>query len=231
MSIKTWRQKGKKGEYEVLDMLQPIVDKVYDEMKLPRVELRRNTNQSGFNRDSTTVEVSGFDVAGLDWLSLEIKRQEKLYVTGAWMQCKEAAASKWKGIVLRKPDGMEGAGEMIYERVPVLIWRMNREAWKVRMFGYLTCDGGLKFDEGCGGRIRCPVDIGIEAFLAWFEMKLRFEIRSSAKLESDVKGVKVTDNEMPDRNGGLPPDLEALSAVPIKSGPVHDPFQRGLFDD
>lgn len=232
MGIKTWRQKGRKGEYEVLDLLQPVVDKVYQEAGLHTVQLRRNENQTGrgvvrgMSKEGNEVDITGFDIAGLDWLALEIKRQENLNVTGAWTQCKEAAAAKWKGEVLRDEND-----NWILERIPVLIWRKNKERWKVRMFGYLTCDGGLAFDEGCGGRIRCPVDIGIEAFLLWFEMKLRYEVKLSSNRESNEIGALDRKSVKSDMKAA--PDPEAGAAVANKSGGdqvLTIRSQTGLFD-
>lgn len=173
------------------------------------------------------MDVSGFDVAGLDWLALEIKRQENENLTQWWKQCKESAWEK----SMKEEIKRDGKAGIVFERVPVLIWRRNREAWKVRMFGYLTCDGGLAFDEGCGGRIRCPVDIGIEAFLLWFEMKLRWEVKLSSDRESNEIGALVAKSSKVDTVKA--PDPEAGSAVANISGGdqvLTIRSQTGLFD-
>lgn len=89
------RNKGKRGEREVIDMLQPIVNDVYDAHGLERVVLKRNTLQS---------DSGGEDVAGLHWLALEVKRHETLHVDKWWEQT------------------LKQAGR---DKVPVLLYRQN----------------------------------------------------------------------------------------------------------
>ena len=84
---------------------------------------------------------NGRDLVGLPWIAVEVKRHERdnpFVVNEWWTQCKNQAEGK---------------------REPVLFYRMNNRPWNIRMFGYL--------DAG-SGRVRCPVDIGLEAFSAWF---------------------------------------------------------------
>jgi hypothetical protein len=173
-AIKTWRMKGRKAEYEVIELLQPIVDKCFVEVTGQLgVQLRRNENQTGRASNRFGGPADAFDVAGLDWMALEIKRQEPNDVTLEhrrniwWNQCKEAAAMKGRGgIILTTPEG-----HWIYERIPVLIYRRNREQWKARMFVYITMDGGLDFQSG--ERIRTAADFKFDAFCLWFETKLK----------------------------------------------------------
>src|SRR5690606_36287786 len=79
----------------------------------------------------------GCDLVGLDWLALQVKHQEQQQVASWWEQCKRQAA----------PD-----------REPVPFYRRNHAKWRVRMFGYLVAGGR---------RVRCPVDITTEDFLAY----------------------------------------------------------------
>jgi hypothetical protein len=88
----------------------------------------------------------GCDLVGLDWLALEVKYQEQEQVASWWEQCKRQA----------EPD-----------REPVLFYRKNHAKWKVRMFGYLVAGGR---------RVRCPVDISVEAFLAYLRIRLELEL-------------------------------------------------------
>lgn len=88
---------------------------------------------------------NGRDILGLNWLAIEVKRHERdnpYVISEWWTQTKEQAGNN---------------------RVPVLFYRMNNRPWNVKMFGFL---------ELPKGRIRCPVEIGLEAFLAWFRNQL-----------------------------------------------------------
>lgn len=100
------RNKGKRGERQVIDLLQPVVNQIYEAHGLEPPTLQRNTLQSDFG---------GFDITGLEWLALEVKRQEQLNVAAWWEQtCRQARNCE-----------------------PVLFYRRNNGAWTVVMYGYL----------------------------------------------------------------------------------------------
>lgn len=101
------RNKGKRGEREIVNMLQPIVDKVYQEFDREVPRLQRNTLQS---------DGGGFDIVGLEWLALEVKFQESFNLNAWWAQT---------------------SGQANVTQTPVLIYRRSRVAWRVRMMGYL----------------------------------------------------------------------------------------------
>jgi hypothetical protein len=101
------RSKGQRGEREIVDMLQPIVDKVYGTGSTSKL-LQRNAQQSS---------VGGHDIVGLDWIALEVKRVETSFQNAWWEQCKRQA--------------------LVVKAEPVLIYRQSRQPWKVRMYGHL----------------------------------------------------------------------------------------------
>lgn len=105
------KQKGKRGEREVVKLLQPIVDKVFGDRGLEVPVLYRNQNQS-FQ--------GGYDIDGIDWIALEVKFQETMQINKWWEQ------------TVRQSSGGQ---------VPVLIYRKTRMKWRVMMFGYLDCGG------------------------------------------------------------------------------------------
>lgn len=107
MGGKMSRGKGQRGERQVIDMLQPIVDEVYAAHQLEAPKLKRNSLQS---------DGGGSDVAGLPWLALEVKYQEAEHV------------GKWWEQTLRQ------AGK---DREPVLVYRRNRSSWRVMQHGIL----------------------------------------------------------------------------------------------
>lgn len=126
--------KGKRGEREVVKLLQPVVDKVFEARGIEPPVLYRNQNQS-FQ--------GGYDIDGIDWLALEVKRQETLNINKWWEQAKSQASK---------------------DQVPVLIFRQNgSRKWRVIMFGYLAV-GKV--------RIKTRVEITQEAFFIYLETKM-----------------------------------------------------------
>lgn len=104
--------KGKRGEREVVQLLQPVVNAVYSALGREPPVLQRNTLQS---------DRGGYDIVGLDWLAPEVKRCETLNLSGWWQQCKEQA----------RPG-----------QTPVLFYRKNGTKWRVRMVGSLKMGYG-----------------------------------------------------------------------------------------
>lgn len=101
------REKGKRAEREVVKLLQPVVNKVYEKVGKEPPQLERNLMQS---------HKGGHDIVGLEWLALEVKHHETLNVLVWWEQTKKQAGQT---------------------RLPVLIYKQNRVKWRVLMFGYL----------------------------------------------------------------------------------------------
>lgn len=96
------KNKGRIGEREIINLLQPIVDeqyKLYSSLQIPLLE--RNLNQSN---------KGGYDIIGLDWIALEIKRQETLQLKQWWAQTIQQAK--------------------IYQK-PVLLFRQSNKPWQV----------------------------------------------------------------------------------------------------
>lgn len=104
------RNKGKRGERQVIEMLQPVVNEVFSAHGLEPPTLKRNTMQA---------DGGGFDLHGLEWLAIEVKFTEK---TGAgtldsfWRQTLEQCGAK---------------------QTPVLFYRGSREDWRVYVWGFL----------------------------------------------------------------------------------------------
>lgn len=113
-----------------------------------RVYLDAYREVPSLERNLVQSHKGGHDIVGLDWLALEVKHHENPNMNSFWEQCKEQAGAT---------------------REPVLLYKSNRVKWRVVMFGYVPA--GRK-------RVRCPVDIGLEAFLVWFETRLREEVKA-----------------------------------------------------
>lgn len=127
------RNKGHDGEREVINLLKPMIDEIVGEGVL-----RRNLNQS---------RQGGHDVAGLDFLAIEVKRCETLEIEKWWQQ------------TLRQAEQAGGA-------IPVLIYRQNRKAWHVVMLGWVGMKmmrvtiGWEDFKEWLGEELRNRVRRG-----------------------------------------------------------------------
>ncbi len=97
------RNKGQSGEREVIKILQPIINQVYDEHLMIAPQLQRNTLQS---------DKGGYDIVGLDGFAFEVKRCERLELDKWWNQAVRQAGN---------------------DKEPVLFYRQNRGKWRVRM--------------------------------------------------------------------------------------------------
>jgi hypothetical protein len=106
------RRKGRLGEREIIDLLQPIVDEVYSTVDIPAPKLQRNSLQS---------DGGGCDIVGLDWIAPEVKRCETLGVSKWWLQCVRQAGTT---------------------KEPVLFYRQNSGAWRVQMRAHTFPDAG-----------------------------------------------------------------------------------------
>ena len=110
MSGRRALNKGKRGEREVVKLLQEALDEVTEELAVPRIQVGRNHDQW---------HLGGFDIKGLEWCAIEVKYQEQFNVAKWWEQCKAQAVNG---------------------RIPILFYRKNNVKWRVRMFGYLSAE-------------------------------------------------------------------------------------------
>lgn len=152
------KAKGAGGEYEVIEILQRVVDKVCLALGFAQVRLQRNLEQTRFRNSAEGRGLgNGSDVVGLEWMACEVKRVEQ-DTQGAkdawWTQCKLAA--------------MGGDGKTMV-REPILFSRKNNRAWEVRLYGVLTASDRQ--------RLRCPVDVSLPNFLVYFEERVKHEMQ------------------------------------------------------
>lgn len=134
------RNKGKRAEREIICLLQPIVNECFKMYGKKAPFLQRNTLQS---------DTGGCDIAGLEWLALEVKHCEIFNLNAWWQQC--VAQS-------------EGHTE---PKEPVLTYRRNNMPWRVRMRGVAGRTEAHAF---------CLVDISLDAFLTYFRARLLHEL-------------------------------------------------------
>lgn len=132
---KSSKQKGKRGEKEVIEILTGALNELsslVDTHKLPIL------------RQSATAK--GHDLNGVEGLAIEVKRQETLHLDKWWQQASEQAE-----LMLKKTGRTHQ---------PVLIYKQNRKAWRVRMQVQLPYENGVHFVIG---------EISMEDFLRWFK--------------------------------------------------------------
>lgn len=132
------KTKGANAEREVAAILKPIVDKVYRDLGIEPPVIKRNLEQT---------RSGGYDLVGIDWMALEVKRQENLSIPAWWRQTLRQA----------KPD-----------QLPVLIYRQNRKPWKVIMMG------GIRVASGKWLKVR--VDVSLQDFLRYFKARLKHDL-------------------------------------------------------
>lgn len=94
------RTKGQVGEREAKEIILNALAPVYINLGQSVPKLERNLMQS---------REGGYDIIGIDWLALEIKRQERAEKAAWWTQTKKQAK--------------EG-------QTPFLMYRPNRTPWR-----------------------------------------------------------------------------------------------------
>lgn len=92
MSGSRSRNKGKRGEREVIGLMQLAIFEVYQAHGLECPRLQRNTLQS---------DRGGFDIVGIEWLALEVKYQETLHLDQWWAQTLRQAQDKEPVLIYR----------------------------------------------------------------------------------------------------------------------------------
>lgn len=137
MSGKKSLDKGKRAEREVVKLLQPVVDDAYQRKGYEPPLLQRNLMQS---------HTGGYDIAGLEWLALEVKHHQKPQVKQWWEQT---------------------LGQASDEQEPILIYKVTGGKWRVRMHAQL-----LSNVED----LLVPVDIAVEDFLYYLWHRLAREL-------------------------------------------------------
>jgi Holliday junction resolvase len=102
--------------------------------------------ESALRRNLQQTREGGHDIAGLSHLAIEVKRCETLEIDKWWKQ------------TLRQAEQAGGA-------IPVLMYRQNRKAWNVVMFGRI-------------GAMICRVTVDLATFNCWLFEDLSDRVRS-----------------------------------------------------
>lgn len=111
--------KGANGERDVLNAFRDVMRNV--EAELSDLGIRVVGRSEFATRKRIERGTSSRDIGNIPIISIEVKRQEKLNIPKAWEQ------------TLRQATG---------GLLPVLVYRYNREAWRVRTYVGLTSADG-----------------------------------------------------------------------------------------
>lgn len=131
--------KGKSGEREAAIILTGIIAPVYRHLDVPLPELKRNLTQA---------RSGGYDLVGLEWLALEVKRRESNEI-GTW----------WSQAIAQAGENQE----------PVLMWRQSRKPWRFRVLARVEIGNGSIngfFTQ------KLPLDMEMEAFALWLQRQV-----------------------------------------------------------
>lgn len=133
------RDKGQRGEREAAGLVMAWAEEVTAGHGLASIELARNLQQA---------RAGGYDLVGIDWLALEVKRHENLQVSQWWKQAVKQA----------------GPGQ-----TPFLMYRQNRTPWRFRV--QLTA----AHYSPCGqssGTSQVVADLAEDQARIWFQNEL-----------------------------------------------------------
>lgn len=139
------KAKGAQGELEAARLLVQ-----WSQGVMPGVQFTRNLEQ---------VRGGGHDLVGLDWLAVEVKRQENLNVSGWWAQ------------TLRQADTVGG--------VPFLMWRQNRKKWHFRVRVPVA-----HYGPEASGVQHLDVDMQEPQAKLWFQGELYYRTRETADVQA-----------------------------------------------
>lgn len=133
-------RKGAQGERDVLNAFRDIMRNVETELTEQGVAIVARSDFA--TRKRIERGTSNRDIGNIPIISIEVKRNESLNVNAAWEQA------------VRQADG---------GLLPVLVYRFNREPWRVRTWGALTSYDGT-------GKIVAYVvsEVSLVDFLSYF---------------------------------------------------------------
>lgn len=142
------RQKGQRGEREAASLVMSWALEVTDYVGAEAVELKRNLMQS---------RQGGYDLVGLEWLALEVKRHESLAGLPGW----------WRQTVKQAKPG----------QTPFLMYRQNRTPWRFRL------EVQAAIYSPCGHSGLCPMvaDVSEAEAKRWFQTALWVRLTGAGK--------------------------------------------------
>ena len=130
--------KGKTGEREVADAMNYCIYLAMKELGYPQEEALKG--MATIQRNQIQTAIGGADLIGCYGLAVEVKRQETLSLNTWWKQC-ELSANRDNS-------------------VPVLIYRQNKQKWRVRTYLWIPLPEGHQ--------MKTVAEIDWDTFRVWF---------------------------------------------------------------
>lgn len=155
------QRKGKSGEREARILMQAIVDKavaIDGKIAPGLIQVQRNLLQSASG---------GRDLLGCPGMAIEVKRCQKKRMNLWWTQAVDQA-------IKAGPD-----------KAPVLLWRLDREPWRMRVYAKFP----IVRDEALEGGI----DLEKEEFCTWAVDYIRRKL--AGKLDNGNQGGYIENSE------------------------------------
>lgn len=128
------KRKGAAAEREAARTLWAILEPVYSGLGREVPDIQRNLMQT---------REGGYDLVGLDWIALEVKRQERANVEAWWRQAVQQT----------------GPGQ-----IPVLMWRQNHQPWRYRVQVHVATGRSWMWTH---------VDMEGDVFYGWLQKSVR----------------------------------------------------------
>ena len=154
------RQKGANGEREIANMLNGIIVEVMTAMAFPPEQI--TAAQKSVQRNQNQSAVGGCDLTNVFGMAVEVKRQEQLAVPAWWRQTTAAAERN--------------------NELPVLMYRQNRKAWRVRTYAWLALPGT---DPGMWSRQQQIVgEFDIDTFKSYFAQWVRGKLEQGWEVKT-----------------------------------------------
>jgi hypothetical protein len=149
------RTKGAEGERQVYKMLNQIIVEVMTGLAYPAEEIEKAKTMVQRNQNQTAV--GGCDLTNTFGIAFEVKRQEQLAIPEWWRQVTKAAEKN--------------------NELPVLIFRQNNKAWRIRTYGFLHTPG----PNGGWGSVQGIVEIDEPTFKQWFRAWVTGKLQNGAE--------------------------------------------------
>lgn len=132
------RQKGSRGEREALEWLTGFMVPVCAHIGVPVPVLSRNLLQT---------REGGYDVKGLDWLAIEVKRVETEFQSKWWDQVRKSKEET---------------------QIPCLLFRKNRNPWRAMVEIPTVVGGSL---------LNVTATLDAQQFGHWFQWQVYHRMR------------------------------------------------------
>lgn len=139
------RNKGQRGEREAAALIMKWSAEVVDTLRdygydVEDVKVERNLNQTRVGSGGS------YDLVGIEWLALEVKRQETLNVNAWWAQTVKQCGEDQEPLLMYRQNNQKWKfmTKIVYQGVPITVTMDEEQAarwFKTNKWTRLTCRG------------------------------------------------------------------------------------------